>query len=327
MIFAVKHDGRRKARLVIGGHMTDASCYDTYAATVKTENVRLIFLVAVLNDTNIKDGDINVAYLNAFSKEKIYTRAGIEFGPELVGKLMLLLKALYGAKSSGNAWYLQFSDHNAGNGFKRCKLDSSIWYKLIEANGAYDYLCHHVDDYITVGPNVERTVEDIKKNYSIAEAGPIPEMYLGINTDVLDDASGWVLHSTKYLTKVFPLIEKIIDKRLGKASTPTKTDWRPEIDDTPLINDDLRHKYQKLMGIGIWLITTTRIDITYSISTLSRYTHIAREGHFADLIRVFEYLHKFPNLGICISKDTFQMTHDPEAEIKTQQYLEQIRAY
>ena len=81
------------------------------------------------------------------------------------------------------------------------------------------------------------------------------------------------------------------------------------------------------MGIGIWLITTTRIDITYAISTLSRYTHIAREGHFADLVRVFEYLHKFPNLGIRISKDTFQHKVDPAAELKTKQYLEQIRAY
>jgi len=326
-IFTVKHDGRHKARYVIGGHVTDASDVDTYAATVRTENVRLIFLVAVINDTDIKDGDIDTAYLNAISKEKIYTRAGIEFGPLLAGKIMLLYKALYGAKGSGNAWFLQFSMHNAEHGFKRCKLDSSVWFRLDEENRSYDYLCHHVDDYITVGQNVEQTVEDIKKNYTITETGPIPEMYLGINTDVLDNGQGWLLHSSKYLIKAFASVENIIGKKLGKASTPTKIDWKPELDDTPLIDEAMRNKYQKLMGIGIWLITTTRIDITYAITTLSRYTHIAREGHFTDLIRVFEYLHKFPTLGIRVSKDSIKVTHDPEIEKKTQQYLEQIRAY
>ena len=34
MIFEIKHDLRRKARLVIGRHVTDASGYDTYAATI-----------------------------------------------------------------------------------------------------------------------------------------------------------------------------------------------------------------------------------------------------------------------------------------------------
>ena len=40
-VFAVKHDLRHKARLVIGGHVTDASGYDRYAATIRTETIRL----------------------------------------------------------------------------------------------------------------------------------------------------------------------------------------------------------------------------------------------------------------------------------------------
>jgi hypothetical protein len=327
MIFAVKHDGRRKARLVLGGHVTDATGYDTYASTVKTENVRLIFLTSVLNDTHIRSGDIMSAYLHAKSKEKIYTRAGVEFGPDLVGKLMLLYKALYGAKGSGNAWYLEFSDHNSDHGFKKSKLDSSMWYRLDVSKQAYDYLCHHVDDYVTVGPNVNRVVNDIKRDYAISEDGPIPQFYLGINTDLLPNGAGWILHSTKYIEKVIPIVEGIIGKKLGHAKTPTKTDWNPEVDESPLIDDARRNKYQKLLGIGIWLITTTRIDITYGVTTLSRYTHIAREGHFEDLIRIFEYLHKYPNLGIMVTKDTIEVIHDEETEIKTQSYLKLIRAY
>ena len=42
-VFAVKHGGRHKARLLIGGHVTDASEMETYAATFRTEDVRLQF--------------------------------------------------------------------------------------------------------------------------------------------------------------------------------------------------------------------------------------------------------------------------------------------
>jgi hypothetical protein len=184
-----------------------------------------------------------------------------------------------------------------------------------------------VDDYVTVGPNVERTVSEIRKDYDISEDGPIPSFYLGINTDVLLDGTGWVLHSTKYIQKILPIVESIIGKKLGMSKTPTKIDWQPEIDDSPLIDDAKRNKYQKLLGIGIWLVTTTRVDITFAVTTLSRYTHIAREGHFSDLIRVFEYLRKFPSLGLKIVKDRIIRTHYDEAEKKTLQYLNLIRSY
>jgi hypothetical protein len=63
------------------------------------------------------------------------------------------------------------------------------------------------------------------------------------------------------------------------------------------------------------------------VTTLSRYTHIAREGHYQDLIRIFEYLHKYPSLGIKITKEIMKIDHDEETEMKTQQYLKLIRTY
>jgi len=71
IIFDVKHDGRHKARMVIGGHLTDETGYDTYAATVRAENVRLMFYLAVLSNVDIKSGDISTAYLNAFKRDDL----------------------------------------------------------------------------------------------------------------------------------------------------------------------------------------------------------------------------------------------------------------
>ena len=81
--FAVKRDGRHKARLCIGGHTTIADEFDTYETTVRTENVRLQLYLAAKEGMEMISGDIGSAYLNVYTKEKIWTRLDAEFGPEL----------------------------------------------------------------------------------------------------------------------------------------------------------------------------------------------------------------------------------------------------
>ena len=73
---------RRKARLVAGGHMTDAPSSITYSSVVSRESVRIALTIAALNDLQILACDIQNAYLTAPCREKIYTVAGPEFGSE-----------------------------------------------------------------------------------------------------------------------------------------------------------------------------------------------------------------------------------------------------
>ena len=79
LIFDVKMDLTRKARYVAGGHLTDPPSSLTYASIVSRETIRIAFLIAALNDPKILTGDIQNAYLNAYTKEKIYFRAGNEW--------------------------------------------------------------------------------------------------------------------------------------------------------------------------------------------------------------------------------------------------------
>ena len=82
ILFSVKPDGRRKVRMVLGGHMTNAEDYMTHAATVQTANVKLLFHLAVRNRNDLIAADIGTAYLYARTKEKIWIRGGPEHGPE-----------------------------------------------------------------------------------------------------------------------------------------------------------------------------------------------------------------------------------------------------
>jgi hypothetical protein len=80
MVFDIKMDFTRKARLVAGGHLTDVPASMTYSSIISHESVRIMFLIAALNDLKVLGADIGNAYLNAPNREKVYAVAGKEFG-------------------------------------------------------------------------------------------------------------------------------------------------------------------------------------------------------------------------------------------------------
>ena len=73
LVFDVKSDGRAKARCVMGGDVTNADQYDTFEATVKIENVRLLIIATAVNDSDVVMGDISFAFLNSWIKELLWS--------------------------------------------------------------------------------------------------------------------------------------------------------------------------------------------------------------------------------------------------------------
>ena len=68
----------------------------------------MIALLAELCGLSLWSTDIGSAYREAKTKEKVYIIAGPEFG-ELEGHLLIIVKALYGLRSSGLRWHEVFS--------------------------------------------------------------------------------------------------------------------------------------------------------------------------------------------------------------------------
>ena len=119
MIFDIKVDLRRNARLVIGGHVVNSTGHKVYASTMKSVSSRILMTIAAANYLEIMTGDIGNAYLHTETEEKVYTRAGPEF--EAVGlmserTLLELVKALYGFPTSGNRWHAHLSQTLRENG-------------------------------------------------------------------------------------------------------------------------------------------------------------------------------------------------------------------
>ena len=103
MIYEVKQDGRRKAHLVAGGHLVDPHGISTRSTVVKGVSVHLLDVIAHRDKLKVLCGDIGNAFITAPCLEKVYSRAGPEFG-DRHDSIMVLTKALYGLQSSSHAF-------------------------------------------------------------------------------------------------------------------------------------------------------------------------------------------------------------------------------
>ena len=79
LVFAVKFDGRHKARLVADSHLTPEPIENIYSGVVSLRYLWLVIFLGKLNNLNIGGADIGNAYLEAFTDEKLYIGAGQEF--------------------------------------------------------------------------------------------------------------------------------------------------------------------------------------------------------------------------------------------------------
>ena len=109
IVYDIKHDGRHRARLVANGQLTEVPAESVYSGVISLCGFRLLIFLAELNGLEGYAADISSAYLLAYTDEKVYIIAGPEFG-ELEGHLLIIVKALYGLRSSVARWHDRLSD-------------------------------------------------------------------------------------------------------------------------------------------------------------------------------------------------------------------------
>jgi hypothetical protein len=193
MVFDVKPDFTRKARFVANGSKTETPEAITYSSVASRDSVRLMFLIAALNDLDIFACDIGNAYLNAPCKEKIWFVGGTEMGEDK-GKVMIVTRALYGLKSSGYAWHQMMSQTLRELSFEPSVADTDIWRKaMTKPNGdkVYEYIVVYVDDILAISSRAKEICERIGEIYRLKEKIQEPKRYLGAEVEKIDLPNAW----------------------------------------------------------------------------------------------------------------------------------------
>ena len=142
--------------------------------------MRLCLLLAALLEIDVLCGDIQNAYLTAPNKEKIWMRAGPEWGSDQ-GKPFIIVRALYGLQSAGAAFRAFLAEKLDEMQYKPTQADPDVWIRpAVKQDGEeyYEYVLVYVDDILCMSHQPDVTMKEIANTFkwkgdSIAPPGDL----------------------------------------------------------------------------------------------------------------------------------------------------------
>jgi hypothetical protein len=119
-----------KARLVAKGYVQRQGINfdEVFAPVARLESVRLLLAHAANEGWAVHHMDVKSAFLNGELQEEVY----VEQPPGFVlkgheGKVLHLIKALYGLRQAPRAWYAKLDSSLLGLGFRRSDSEHAVY--------------------------------------------------------------------------------------------------------------------------------------------------------------------------------------------------------
>ena len=313
-VYAVKHDGRFKARLVADGHLTKEPVESIYSGVVSLRSLRMVVFLSQLNNLEIWGADVGNAYLEAYTDEKLCIIAGPEF-KELQGHLLIMIKALYGTRSGGARWHDRLFDILQELKFKPSKADPDVWMRPEPGGTCYEYIAVYVDDLAIAAKDPQAFCNELKKKYNLKLKGVGPlEYHLGC-TYKKDPDGTLAADPRRYVNKILESYERMFNEKPRKSRPPLEGGDHPELDTSELCDDHQTKQFQTLIGQLQWLISLGRFDIAVHVMSLSRFRAQPRKGHLDRAKRIVGYLLFLPDGAI-----RFRTGEPDFSSLKDQEY-------
>ena len=185
------------------------------------EAIRILIAFAAFMGFKLYQMDVKSAFLNGDLKEEVFVKQPPGFeDAELPDHVFRLNKALYGLKQAPRAWYERLSKFLLKNGFKRGKIDNTLF--LLKREQEFLIIQVYVDDII-FGATSERLCEEFSslmgKEFEMRMMGELT-FFLGLQ--IKQSSNGISICQEKYikvLLKKFNMFDsKPIDTPMGTNS-------------------------------------------------------------------------------------------------------------
>jgi len=264
MIIDIKSYLTRKARFVAGGHMMVCPNIVTYSSVVSRDFIRILLTLAALNNLQVLSTDIQGAYLYALPREKAYFIAGSEFGSRK-GSTVIIIRALYGMKSSGSAFRAKLCEDLREFGYFSSYGDPDVWMRPRtnqKGEKYYEYISTYVDDLLIISHDPSYFCSKLTQIFKLKDGFNKPSTFLGSEVVSFKASSGdlcYGLSSEKYIYRVVSDLEAKLKKRgmvLPKSVAPMDVNYHPELDNTNPLNEEDIIEYQAMIGILRWIVET-----------------------------------------------------------------------
>ena len=281
---------RYKARYVAKGYsqVPEIDYFETFSLTAKIISIRLLMQLALDFSLDLHQMDVKTAYLNAPIDCELYVEQPEGFikysetGERLVCKLN---KSLYGLKQSGRNWNQLLHNFLTSKNFLQSVSDPCVYIRQHD-HGEMTILLIWVDDII-IASNSASTLREVKEAlgqmFRMKDLGRL-SWFLNINFTFGTDSIS--MDQTKYIEKILNRFQ--MDGCKHRA-TPSELGVNKIITEN---SDDLADKqlYQEIVGSLIYVMTSTRPNLSFIVTKLSQYMSNPSNAQFNMAKHVLRYL-------------------------------------
>jgi hypothetical protein len=286
---------RKKSRLVAQGYSQKEGIdyEETFAPVAHLEAIRILQAFSVAKGFKMYQLDEKSAFLNGFLEEEVYVKQPPGF--ESVGfphRVYRLRKALYGLKQAPRAWSGHLRGFLFSKGFEMSKVDKTLF--LLRKGDDILIVQVYMDDIVFGGSShslVARFAEDMSKEIEMSMMGEL-QFFLGLQ--IKQAKEGTFVHQAKYTKDILKKFKMDDSKPL---STPMSTTTALDTDED---GEPVDQEYQSMISSLLYL-TTTRLDIQFSVCLCTRFQASPRTSHRQAVKKIFRYLRYTTELGLWYS--------------------------
>ncbi|GJS60066.1 putative ribonuclease H-like domain-containing protein [Tanacetum coccineum] len=290
---------RNKARLVAQGHRQEEGIdyEEVFAPVARIKAIRLFLAYASFMGFIVYQMDVKSAFLYGTIEEEVYVTQPPGFkDPDHPDKVYKVVKALYGLHQAPRAWYETLANYLLSNGFKRGKIDQTLFIK--KQKGDILLVQVYVDDIIFGSTNKELCTgfeKLMKDKFQMSSMGELT-FFLGIQ--VQQKEGGIFISQEKYVAEI---LKKFNYSDVKSASTPVDLE-KPLVKDGDADDVDV-HLYRSMIG-SLMYLTASRLDIMFAVCACARFQVTPKTSHLLAVKRIFRYLKGKPTLGLWYSRDS-----------------------
>lgn len=237
--------------------------------------------IAAITNLDLKHWDIVAAFVNGHLSESVYMRQPIGF-EDGTSRVCLLKSSLYSLCQSARAWYQRLDEILAQIGWKRLHSDYVIW----TGPNKDEFVGAHVDDMAVAARKSTRSSlkRHFRKYLSVTNLRDL-HLYVGLQISRNRDLNAIYLSQSDYTRKVL----KMFSMETCNAVTTPLIPYS-KVSTTPLLDENGKKQYQRLIGCLLYLMHCTRPDLAHAVIKLSQFAAAPQQHHWEDIKCILRYL-------------------------------------
>jgi hypothetical protein len=298
-VFKIKEDQngnieRYKARCtVLGNLQREGIDYgETFSPVVRYSTLRTLLALAALRGYYIHQMDVDTAFLYGIlpDDEEVYVDIppGYPVPSNLKGTQCLaarVRKGIYGLKQSPRLWNKTLSDFMLSIGFTVSSSDPCLYSRVTD--GQTVYVTVFVDDLVISGSTlkaIDKFKRELKEKFSMKDLGEL-KYVLGIRVTRNWKNGEIYLDQEKYCND---LLTRFRMCDCNPASIPLQPNIHLKRDTN---QDKVKtYPYREVVGSLMYLMVTTRPDISFAVSYLARYLNCFGSEHISAAKQILRYI-------------------------------------